>query len=238
MANSSSALTNHVFNLITSCSQAGPSSSSGIQEENSWDDILNSLESEIKPQPPQVAITPSFLDLPPPTPLPNLLDYYHPLPSVSQAQPSVNQATSRPTRPTSNQSPQTTDIAKRLQSHLHDPSLLSSLISLLSSSLSPDILQDDLVSLLGYEGDALAITEQILSLSVEEKKAVVWALKGKGNGVGVGSRTSGSGTTRDEGLMGLSQQEANRRIEEQLRENENRPLWSGTGVREKKLHCG
>ncbi len=91
------------------------------------------------------------------------------------------------------------------------------------------MLQDDLVSLLGFEGDALTLTEQILTLSTDQKKAVVTALKGKGRGGG--SRTPAQGGGRDDGLMGLSQEEANRRIEEQLRENENRPLWSGTGVR-------
>lgn len=127
--------------------------------------------------------------------------------------------------------------------------MLSSLREMLDSSRSSDDLQDSLVNLFGYEGDAFEIMAELLKPGVRKEVGKALSVSPKTNtntnrkkgdqqlllgdaSTATGGRSGGPAN----GLpgVGYSQEEINARIEAQLDEAAARPLFSGTGVSQRR----
>ncbi len=157
-------------------------------------------------------------------------------------------------------SPHLSALSTRLSALLPSESLCASLAALLDpgSTLGHarggSNLEAELVELLGFEADALEVCGQVLGLGEDERRVLGQLVGGERGGGAASTSVAASGSAtpihfqslaqrqhpvhihlnaglhQANCLAGPSQAEADARIEAQLRENAERPLFSGIGV--------
>ncbi|CAE6438748.1 unnamed protein product [Rhizoctonia solani] len=116
-------------------------------------------------------------------------------------------------------------IINKLKSHGHLEPLLRSMGEHLTSDRSEDEVSNYIMDLVGM--DEMDLVIQVMS----HRRVVGKVLLGSG----LGSSSTGKGPNQakdgiDHGQVGFTAEEAKRRMEESLRANEDRPMFSGTAI--------
>ncbi|KAG8713056.1 hypothetical protein FRC09_019141, partial [Ceratobasidium sp. 395] len=127
-------------------------------------------------------------------------------------------------------SPAAMDVISRLKSLTHLSALLASLGEQLLSNKSDDDLSNYLLDLVGM--DEIDLVHEIMSHRRDVGSALVGEPPDASSGTVVSKqkRFKPLDQELDDGRVGFTAEEAKLRIQESLRANEERPLYSGTGI--------